>query len=234
MQDGSENTYLASNCSIMSSTCTRCRYPRISCFPLAKARAVLTTFLICRPLIFFSPRSRISSALSPPLGIFPFAFWRKATQILRLASGFKSWYLRETWIRDWNASSNTRTRFVVRKRIPRKYLSNSWNFRTVGTSRHSNTYSRWRRKTATMAFLSRNCKDRSSRKTSASSMRTTAPHVAETLRIPPREASTRSAEVPRSPAPTIYRGSDKPCETGHTSLLGILHLLLRSKIGDGS
>ena len=25
-------------------------------------------------------------------------------------------------MRDWNASSNTRTRFVVRKRMPRKYL----------------------------------------------------------------------------------------------------------------
>lgn len=100
-----------------------CRYPSSSLRPDAKAVAVFTTFLICLPLIFFSPSWRSSSWERPPFWtLSPWTLRRNATQILRLESELRSWYRRETWIRDWKASSNTRTLFVVKKRMPRKYL----------------------------------------------------------------------------------------------------------------
>ena len=59
----------------------------------------------------------------PPFGRpLPLTRLRNATQIWRFASDDRSAYRSETCMRDWNASSNTRTRFVVRKRMPRKYL----------------------------------------------------------------------------------------------------------------
>ena len=79
-------------------------------------------FLIWRPLTFFSPSVCSSSCDRPPFGMLPLTRLRKATQIWRFASEDRSWYRSETWMRDWNASSKTRTRFVVRKRMPRKYL----------------------------------------------------------------------------------------------------------------
>ena len=108
-----------SNCSMISNTSFN--IPKVNLDPrfVANANAVLTAFLICLPLIFLVPScshsaSRNSSCLTP-------ALLRKARQIWTLAAGASSLYLKDTWIRDWNASSNVLTRLVVMKRIPEKY-----------------------------------------------------------------------------------------------------------------
>ena len=64
-----KSTYFISNCSIISNTCIKCLYPTTSCRLLASALAVLTTFLICRPFTFFSPRSCNSSRVRPALSV---------------------------------------------------------------------------------------------------------------------------------------------------------------------
>lgn len=70
-----------------------------------------------------------------------------------------------------------------------------------------------------MALRSIWCRARSSKNTSASSIRTTAPHEAEIFKMEVRLRSTFDALVPRSPAPTTYNGSkrnihhERTCQT---------------------
>lgn len=143
-----------SKSAIIANTLSRCVYESAPPVLVANALAVRTAFLICRPFTCRSescfsscsvrpcpnsgddalaPSFLFSAASSSPVNV-PRAFVRNAIQIERRASAVRSRYRNDTWIRDWKAASMALTRFVVRKRIPRKYLGNGFSQRRIITT----------------------------------------------------------------------------------------------------
>jgi hypothetical protein len=167
---------------VMTCTCSK-----LKGFSLLVASncAAFRMFLICLPLSSICARVSICSSVNSPFSV---ERPKNATYTCFRASKVNLPYCNDRWMRLSNAASMFSTRLLVRKRKPSKY-------------------SRMRRKMETSLLRSRSLVERASRKTSASSRRSTAFHFVVMERICFRVCSTLSGFVSMWPADIMYSGT---------------------------